>query len=140
MPATRAISHDDSMVILSGKRAANDRREEGDLTPSQISRSKKCARRASTKDAPRNGSVITDEAVQVDESRTVLKDGKLVSSKDGRAAAGGNDLKTRFPNNNRNHTNDNLFYGKALKLGEEHALFSTRMTSAYLLTSLAIIR
>ena len=82
----------------------------------------------------------TDERSQVEDARTVLKDGKLVSTKDGRAAAEGNDLKTQFPNNYRNHKNDRKFCGRALILGEEHALFSAGMTSAYLLTHLAIFR
>ena len=50
--------------------------------------------------------MTTDVFSQVEEAHTVLKDGKHGSSKDGRAAAAGNDLKTQFPNNYRNHTND----------------------------------
>ena len=48
--------------------------------------------------------------------------------------------KTQFPNNYRNHKNDQKFCGRALTLGEEHALFSAGMTYPYLFTHLAIIR
>ena len=124
--SSQTVTPKDSGVILTG-------------TPSP-SATTAVGKRRRTKDAPTNESETKDAAGQVEESRTVLKDGKLVSSKDGRAAAAGNTLKTLFLNTYRNHANDNRFYGKALTLGEEQALFSTRMTSAYLLTSLAIIR
>ena len=125
---SQAVTPRDSGVILTAT-----------PSPGETTAVKK-RRRTSTKDATPKESETVDAAGQVEDTRTVLKDGKLVSSKDGRAAAAGNTLKLRFPNTYRNHENDNLFYGKALTLGEEHALFSTRMTSAYLLTSLAIIR
>ena len=83
--SSQSVTPKDSGVILTG-------------TPSPSATTVGKRRRISTKDALTNESETKDAAGQVEESRTVLKDGKLVSSEDGRAAAAGNTLKTRFPN------------------------------------------
>jgi hypothetical protein len=49
-------------------------------------------------------------------------DGKIVSRKDGRIVAAGNELKQRFPNTYRNADNTKTFYGKHLNLGEAFKL------------------
>jgi len=106
-------------VILTGRRAATSSGPDDEHAPAAKRRKKRADSHGSTDEIRR-----TDEGSQVADARTVLKDGKLVSTKDGRAAAEGNHLKTQFPNNYRNHKNDRKFCGRALTLGEEHALFS----------------
>ena len=56
------------------------------------------------------------------EQKTIEKNGKLVSAKDGRIVAAGNDLKVTFHNNYRNADNQTAFYGKFLTLGEAFKL------------------
>ena len=106
-------------VILTGRRAATSSGPDDAHAPAAKRRRRRADSRGSTDEIRR-----TDEGSQVADARTVLKDGKLVSTRDGRAAAEGNYLKTQFPNNYRNHKNDRKFCGRALTLGEEHALFS----------------
>ena len=127
---------DPKEVVLTDQRTAEQSPNDKDVT-SPAERAKK--RRRSASNVP-TVATTTDQLSQVEEARTFLKDGKLVSSKDGRAAAAGNELRTQFLNNYRNHRKDRTFCGRALTLGEEHALFSAGMTSAYLFTHLAIIR
>ena len=122
---------------MTGKRAATQSLDDEEIT-APGARGRK--RRRAASNVPTGAMMPTDQLSQVEEAHTFLKDGKLVSSKDGRAAAAGNELRTQFPNNYRNHKNDRTFCGRALTLGEEHALFSAGMTSAYLLTHLAIFR
>ena len=106
-------------VILTGRRAATSSGPDDEHAPAAKRRRRRADSRGSTDEIRR-----TDEGSQVADARTVLKDGKLVSTRDGRAAAEGNYLKTQFPNNYRNHKNDRKFCGRALTLGEENALFS----------------
>ena len=65
-----------------------------------------------------------DSSPVKDEEKTTVRgsDGKIVSRKDGRIVAAGNELKQRFPNTYRNADNTKTFYGKHLNLGEAFKL------------------
>jgi len=61
-------------------------------------------------------------AGETEQKTFARRDGKKVSSKDGRIVASENDLKSTYDNNYRNAENLNTFYGKHLTLGEAFKL------------------